>query len=144
MPDVEPATDIQPANLKIGHVAERVGLSLRTVRYYEEVGLLTPTGRTAGGFRLYSEEDVDRLRFLKGMKPFGLTLEEIRELLELLERSDRPGPGDGADQTRDFLMRYVERADARVAQLEDHIAEVLRVREHIGERLERLGRSDRS
>ncbi|MGI8480002.1 MAG: MerR family DNA-binding transcriptional regulator [Gaiellaceae bacterium] len=52
--------------LKIGEVADRVGLSLRTIRYYEEVGLLEPTGRSPGGFRLYSEDQVTRLATLKG------------------------------------------------------------------------------
>lgn len=128
------------ANLKIGQVAERVGLSLRTVRYYEEVGLLTPAGRTAGGFRLFSEEAVTRLRFLKGMKPFGLTLEEIRELVELLELSEDSSelPGPERDRIRQVLTLYVERAEARVAQLEAHIVEVTRVRDHVGDRLEQL------
>lgn len=129
------------ANLKIGQVAERVGLSLRTVRYYEEVGLLTPAGRTAGGFRLFSEEAVTRLRFLKGMKPLGLTLEEIRELVELLELSEDSSalPAPERDRIRQALACYVERAEARVAQLEAHIVEVAKVRDHVGDRLEQLG-----
>jgi MerR family copper efflux transcriptional regulator len=132
--------DTQVAKLKIGQVGERVGLSLRTVRYYEEVGLLTPSGRTAGGFRLYSEEAVARLRFLKGMKPLGLSLEEIRELVELLEHSENDENLDGTEQEhiRQGLERYVERAHARISQLEGHIAEVARVRDHVGERLEQL------
>lgn len=132
--------DTQTANLKIGQVAERVGLSLRTVRYYEEVGLLTPAGRTAGGFRLYDEDAVGRLRFLKGMKPFGLSLEEIRELVELLERSERDeGLGDPErERIRAALANYTERAEARIAQLEAHIVEVTRVRDHVGDQLERL------
>ena len=55
------------ALLQIGEVADRVGLSLRTVRYYEEQGLLTPASRTSGGFRLYSEAQVDRLALIKQM-----------------------------------------------------------------------------
>ena len=67
--------------LHIGEVANRVGLSLRTVRYYEEQGLFEPAGRTDGGFRLYTEEQVARLLFIKQMKPLGFTVEEMRELL---------------------------------------------------------------
>ena len=67
--------------LHIGEVADRVGISLRTVRYYEEQGLFEPAGRTDGGFRLYTEEQVDRLLFIKQMKPLGFTVEEMRELL---------------------------------------------------------------
>jgi MerR family transcriptional regulator, copper efflux regulator len=72
---------------QIGEVADRVGLSLRTIRYYEEVGLVAPASRTAGGFRLYSEANVGRLAILKGMKPLGFSLSEVRELMSLLDRT---------------------------------------------------------
>jgi len=68
--------------LQIGEVAERVGLSLRTVRYYEEMDLLTPAQRTEGGFRLYTEDEVERLALIKQMKPLGFTVSEMRELLD--------------------------------------------------------------
>ncbi len=126
--------------MKIGQVADRVGLSLRTVRYYEEVGLLTPAGRTPGGFRLYDEQAVERLAFLKGMKPLGLSLEEIRELVDLLARVDESELSDAGERKRirDVLAGYVERARARMIELEAHIVEVRRVREHVSQRVERL------
>jgi len=71
---------------QIGEVAERVGLSLRTVRYYEEVGLLDPVARTQGHFRLFTERDIERLRMIMQMKPTGFTLEEMREQLEIRDR----------------------------------------------------------
>jgi len=133
-------SDAQVAPLKIGQVGERVGLSLRTVRYYEEVGLLTPIGRTAGGFRLYSEEAVTRLRFLKGMKPLGLSLEEIRELVELLDHSEDPGSltKSERERVRRALARYVERAESRVVELESRITEVIRVRDRVADRIDEL------
>jgi len=67
--------------LQIGEVAERVDLSLRSVRFYEESGLLTPEARSAGGFRLYSEQQVERLLLIKRMKPLGFKVEQMRELL---------------------------------------------------------------
>lgn len=76
---------------QIGEVAEAVGLSLRTIRHYEEVGLAPPSGRTTGGFRLYTDADIDRLRLVKHMKPLEFSLEEMRELLDTL---DRLGSGD--------------------------------------------------
>lgn len=79
--------------VQIGVMAERVGLSLRTVRYYEEMGLIEPTTRTAGGFRLYGPEQEDRLRVLKTMKPLGFTLDEMRELVHLLDDATRAKPG---------------------------------------------------
>src|SRR3712207_8077721 len=106
--------------MKIGEVCERVGLSLRTVRYYEEVGLLMPSDRSPGGFRLYSEADVARLRVLKGMKPAGFSLEEIRELMELLDSSagGEPTSPDEADRLAAGLSIYADRAEARIPQLE--------------------------
>ncbi len=68
--------------LQIGEVADRAGLSLRTVRYYEETGLLEPAKRTEGGFRLYTAEHVDRLGLIKRMKPLGFTVQQMRELLD--------------------------------------------------------------
>ncbi|MDP9021544.1 MAG: MerR family DNA-binding transcriptional regulator, partial [Actinomycetota bacterium] len=55
---------VQDATHQIGEVADRVGLSLRTVRYYEEVGLIEPSDRTAGGFRLYTDDDISRLELI--------------------------------------------------------------------------------
>ena len=68
------------ATMHIGELAERTGLSLRTIRHYDEVGLLEPTGRTVGGFRLYTHDDFTRLMVIRRMKPLGFTLEEMTEL----------------------------------------------------------------
>jgi MerR family transcriptional regulator, copper efflux regulator len=73
--------------VQIGVMAERTGLSPRTVRYWEELGLLQPSTRTSGGFRLYGQEQEDRLRILKTMKPLGFTLDEMRDLIELLDEA---------------------------------------------------------
>jgi DNA-binding transcriptional MerR regulator len=78
--------------VQIGVMAERVGLSLRTVRYYEEMGLVEPTTRTSGGFRLYGPEQQERLRVLKTMKPLGFTLDEVRDLVQLLDDAARAKP----------------------------------------------------
>ena len=66
------------ARMQIGDVAEQTGLSLRTIRYYEEAGLVTPSTRTTGGFRLYTEADADRFDLIKRMKPLGFSIEEMR------------------------------------------------------------------
>lgn len=103
---------------QIGEVADRVGLSLRTVRYYEEVGLVEPSARTPGGFRLYSDDDIDRLALLKRMKPLGFTLEEMGDLLELRRRLRE----DDLDEARreaaaGRLAMYATAAAARVDEL---------------------------
>ncbi|TDB84801.1 MerR family transcriptional regulator [Actinomadura sp. KC216] len=72
--------------MQIGEVADRTGLSLRTIRHYEEVGLALPTARSQGGFRLYTDDDIARLLVIKRMKPLDFTLEEMRDLLTILDR----------------------------------------------------------
>ena len=127
--------------LQIGEAAERVGLSLRTVRYWEEMGLVVPTARSNGGFRLYSEDDLQRLLVVKRMKPLELTLEEMRELLELLETNARPEGVDlvdlGARESK--LRRYADHTDERIATLERRLAEARTLRLEISEQLGRLG-----
>lgn len=72
---------------KIGEVADLTGLSLRSLRYYEEVGLVAPE-RTDGGFRLYSEDDVARILLVRRMKPLEFTLEEMRTFLAAYDNAD--------------------------------------------------------
>jgi MerR family copper efflux transcriptional regulator len=66
--------------MHIGELAERVGLSLRSLRHWDEIGLLTPSGRSDGNFRLYSDADEAKARFIMLMKPLGFSLDEIAEL----------------------------------------------------------------
>lgn len=84
-------------HMQIGEVADRTGLSLRTIRHYEEVGLALPTARSQGGFRLYTDDDVTRLLVIKRMKPLDFTLEEMRDLLDILDRLQAADTGDAAD-----------------------------------------------
>ena len=106
--------------MQIGQVAERIGLSLRTIRFYEENGLVVPTSRTEGGFRLYSEADVARFEVIKRMKPLGFSLEEMQELLTLLHDLEH-GTGD-REQLLARLREFHEAAVARVAALRDQLA----------------------
>src|SRR5882757_5406134 len=100
--------------MHIGEVAERVGLSLRTIRYYEEVGLITPSARSQGGFRLYTEADVARLQLVKDMKPLGFSLDEMRDLLGVLDQLDDDGTDRSAlDHVVERLAMYRVAADAR-------------------------------
>ena len=88
-------------HMQIGEVAQRTGLSLRAIRYYEEVGLIRPSSRTQGGFRLYTEPDVARLNLVKRMKPLGFSLEQARDLLGVLDALDAAEAGGGE---RDALV----------------------------------------
>jgi DNA-binding transcriptional MerR regulator len=120
--DLEATTTEPAALLQIGEVAERVGLSLRTVRYYEEQGLLAPQARSRGGFRLYSEDQVDRLALIKQMKPLGFSVQEMRELLDARD-SLRAAATDSPSRTaaRAKLSEYADAAAKRCAKLRKQI-----------------------
>lgn len=118
--------------LQIGQVAERTGLSLRTIRFYEENGLVRPTSRSDGGFRLYSEDDVARLEVIKRMKPLGFRLEEMQELLTVLAAlAERP---DDAALT-DRLRMFHEAATARVHALREQLGTAERFAADLAARL---------
>ncbi|UGU30786.1 MerR family transcriptional regulator [Mycolicibacterium smegmatis] len=76
--------------LQIGEVAARTELSVKTIRHYDEVGLVVPSARSAGGFRLYTTDDVRRLMAIRRMKPLGFTLDEVGRLLDALAVLDKP------------------------------------------------------
>lgn len=106
--------------MQIGEVAARTGLSLRTIRYYGEVGLVTPSARSRGGFRLYTLADVERLLVVKRMKPLGFSLEEMADLLGVLDQLAAPATA-GKAALRDRLDMYEQAAQARCAALRDQL-----------------------
>ncbi|MER7519315.1 MerR family transcriptional regulator [Streptomyces sp. NPDC126499] len=115
--------------LQIGEVAARTELSLRTIRQYEDSGLVVPSAASEGGFPLYTDADVARLMVIRRMKPLGFTLDETRDLLAAVDRlaADVPDtPGELAPAVRASLVARVrgyERAAAeRVAELRDQLA----------------------
>lgn len=106
-------------HMRIGEVAARTGLSLRTIRYYEEVGLVEPSARSQGGFRLYTEPDVARLNLVKRMKPLGFQLDQMREVLRILHDHDR---GRLRREHAERLREYAEIAERRCAELRENLA----------------------
>lgn len=68
-------------HFQIGEVAAATELSVKTIRHYDDVGLVAPSARSVGGFRLYTLADIDRLLIIRRMKPLGFTLEDMRALL---------------------------------------------------------------
>lgn len=138
------ATGAKPALLRIGDVARLVGTTPRTIRYYEEKGLLPPAGdRAAGQHRLYDEQEVERLRELLRMRNLlGVPLEELRELVAVdderavlrtaLRRTDAP-----AERER-ILRRLDKLAERQLAAVERRAAELDVLREEIRARRERI------
>ncbi|MBI4286976.1 MAG: MerR family transcriptional regulator [Chloroflexi bacterium] len=109
-------------SLQIGDVARKAGVSLRTVRYYEELGLLIPSGRTSGGMRLYIGRDVTRLRFIRRLRMLHLSLDEVKVALGLEQppatRQERIA------HTLDVLQMEDSRASEQMALLDDLRREV--------------------
>jgi len=112
-------TDDTARTMHIGELADRAGMSLRTLRHYDEVGLLTPTGRTEGGFRLYTESDLARLLVIRRMKPLGFSLDEMAALLRVVDALAEDGDDpDSRARLDDFVAQAVERR----ARLEQQLA----------------------
>ncbi len=122
---------ISSRTMHIGELAERTGLSLRTIRHYDEVGLLPATGRTDGGFRVYVENDVERLTLIKQMKPLGFSLEEMAEILEILSALES-GSGSGAGQVK--LAEFMEKARGQRAKMARNLSQA-------DEFIERMGKN---
>lgn len=100
--------------MRIGELAEQAGLSLRTIRFYEEVGVLAPAPRTKGGFRSFTDHDLQRLRLVRRMKPLGFSVEEMRALLvavdALAEGTAEPTRAGAVQLVNEYRVRVGERA----------------------------------
>ena len=96
--------------LQIGEVAQLTGLSLNTIRRYEELGLIGSTQRSKGGFRLYTDAEVQRLRVLVDMRPLDFSVEEKRGLFEVLELL---AAGKDSARQREALLECVWRCSGR-------------------------------
>lgn len=105
--------------MKIGEVAERTSLSIRSLRHYDEMGLARPSAHSPGGFRLYTEADVDRLLTIRRMKPLGFPLERMREFARAVDvLHDDPGNADAAATVASVREETAE----RLRKLRKHLA----------------------
>ena len=123
--------------MHIGEVAARTELSLRSLRHWDEVGLIKPSGRTDGGFRLYTESDVEKILLIRRMKPLGFTLEEMSAAMRDIEALQDPSAAqpqqagardrlaailDAAAQRREKLVTQLAMADEFIALLGQELA----------------------
>ncbi len=98
--------------MRIGELAERVGVNPKTIRYYESIGLLPAPGRQPSGYRDYTADDVERLGFVRAAQRLNLSLSEIAEILRFRERDERP-----CEYVLDVLDRQVADLDRRLAEM---------------------------
>jgi DNA-binding transcriptional MerR regulator len=110
--------------IQIGEVAERTGLSINTIRHYDQAGLVVPSARSQGGFRLYTDSDVERLLLIRRMKPLGFSLEQMRELLDTTDRltSSTKRSATETARLRDVVTGYRLIAQSRRDQLAAELA----------------------
>lgn len=103
-------------NYRIGEIAERPGVSVETLRYYEKRRLLNAPGRTEGGFRVYSDAVVYQVKFIKQAQSLGLMLDDIQQLAAgRLRKNHAPS----CRKVRDLLTRRIEDIDARIKELRE-------------------------
>lgn len=109
--DKDALQDTAP-RLAIGALSRRTGVNIETVRYYERIGLLPSPGRSEGGHRLYGSGHLLRLNFVRRARDLGFTLDEIRALLELAEKRDRP-----CAEVREVATGHLSHIRAKIADL---------------------------
>jgi len=101
---------------RIGEIAQQTGVSVETLRFYEKRRLLNSPPRTEGGFRLYSDDAVQQVKFIKQAQSLGLTLDDVQQLLT--SRQPRPQVAS-CRRVRDLLTRRIEDIDARIKELRE-------------------------
>lgn len=147
----QPASDApQPRLLRIQEVASETGLTPRSIRYYEEYGLLQPAARSSGDYRLYDPSDLERLRFIRGLRDdAGFSLAEIGLLLEdeaaRIRDAERFRSAEDAEARQAILRGLLDRVDrqvstleAKAARLQEMITEANRRRAHLRAHLAEL------
>ena len=119
--------------MRIGELATAAAVPAKTIRYYEQIGVLAPPTRTASGYRTYDRTTVDRLRFIRAAQAAGLTLGEIRGIVALRDRGETP------------CTHVLHLITARAAEVDQRIIELQRLRadlERLARRARRLDPAD--
>jgi DNA-binding transcriptional MerR regulator len=101
------------AALQIGQVAQKTGLSVDAIRFYEKAGLLTPPGRTEGGFRRYQQQEIADLEFIQKAQRLGFSLNEIRELFSIQRH-----PNEVCLHVRDLIAQKLGLVRTKIAELQ--------------------------
>lgn len=98
--------------MRIGELAERLGVTTKAIRFYERIGLLPDPSRTPSGYRSYEEVDAERLVFIKTAQRLGLSLDEIKEIIAFRDRGEQP-----CGYVAEVLQRQVSDLDARIREM---------------------------
>ena len=116
--------------MRIGELAEQAAVTTKTIRYYESIGILPTPDRTPSGYRAYDATTLERLRFVRDAQATGLTLIEIKSILELKGQGEQ-----SCEHTRSLIHRQIDDIDAQIHRLEH-------ARGELRELMERADRTD--
>jgi MerR family transcriptional regulator, copper efflux regulator len=110
--------------MRIGELSSRSGVPVKTIRYYDDIGVLPAASRTSSGYRDYEQGAIDRLAFIRAAQTVGLTLGEIRQVVALRDRGETP-----CSHVVGLLLRRTSEIEQRVAELEQLRGELHRLTE---------------
>ncbi len=110
--------------MKIGKLAKSLGITTRTIRYYEEIGLMPPPERQEGGGRIYNSEEILRLKFILKLKELGLSLDEGRELAEIYKTENQPAK---------LMPRLLEMLDGHILKIDEKLANIMDLRKEVAQ-----------
>ena len=113
--------------MRIGELADEAGVSAKTVRYYESIGILAEPGRTESGYRDYEPASIERLRFIRDAQSTGLSLSEIQSVLELKDTGSR-----SCEHTTSLLNQHLAQIDQQLATLQQARKELLLLAKRAG------------
>lgn len=144
-PDAAAADDDAPRLLKIAEVAEELGITARAVRYYEELGLLKPAARSEGSYRLFDDDDLERLRFIRGLRDdAGFSLTEIGRMLEDEDARERNREQfrttTDVGERRQILADALERVERQRTSLRGKVERIAAMLDEVETRREHLER----
>lgn len=125
-----------PESMQIGALAKKLGITTRTIRYYEEIGIMGKSARLGGGTRTYTRDDILRLKFILKLKDMGVSLKEIQELSEIFDINAQ-NFNVITPKLIEILDQHISKVDAKIASLSSLRQDIVEYRIRITDLLAR-------
>lgn len=127
-------TDLQEPMIQIGNLARELSITTRTIRYYEEVGLMGPSKRSSGGARSYNRDDVLRIKFILKLKELGISLKEMLSLADTFDTHSQDFDTI-TPQVLEILDLHIGKVDDKILRLTSLRNDIVNYRKRISELL---------